>query len=252
MSRAFYRLLLSCALTVMALQPTRAQEALWLINLSDAERFTQTYYQHPRPEAVGDFIRVFQSEHVADHPGARPAYVGFFSELFISNPERVNDWESLIRQQEGPTRTVLEQSLDLVKSGGVATLTREAAIEIAGTDGLPSVMRGAAQNDMYWGAFFASGRTLYLQKIVDQLHFCDERDDQLLYWVGITAKWSLASNSQHHPLVRETLAGSALVADPRTRALMDELLHEQPAAVMQEAAAVVRDQRAAGKWLSSN
>jgi hypothetical protein len=250
MSRAFYRLLLSCALTVMALQPTRAQEALWLINLSDAERFAQTYYQHPQPEAVEDFIRVFQSEHVADRPGAGPSYVGFFSELFLMNPDRMHDWEAVISKQHGQTRTVLEQSIAVAKTGGMTALPHQAAIDVAKADGVPTIGQAAAENDMYWGAFFASGRAEYLQRLVDQLHYCDERDDQMLFVAGVTAKWSLASNAQHHQLVHDTLAGRALVADQRTRALIDELLAEGPQMVKQEVAAALREQHAAGKWLS--
>jgi hypothetical protein len=101
---------------------------------------------------------------------------------------------------------------------------------------------------MYWGAFFASGRTAYLQKLVDQLRYCDERDDEVLFFAGATAKWSLASNALSDSLVRATLAGQTLTADQRTRALIDELLREGPAQVKQGIAEVVRQQREAGKW----
>jgi hypothetical protein len=101
---------------------------------------------------------------------------------------------------------------------------------------------------MYWGAFFATGRTAFLQKLVDQLRYVDERDDEELFFAGATAKWSLASNAQSDPLVRSTLAGQTLKADQRTRALITELLTQPPAQVKQDIADIVRDQRAAGKW----
>jgi hypothetical protein len=46
---------------------------------------------------------------------------------------------------------------------------------------------------MYWGAFFASGNTDYLKKLIDQLHYVDERDDFSLFMTGVTAEWSLAA-----------------------------------------------------------
>ena len=75
----------------------------------------------------------------------------------------------------------------------------------------------ASLNDMYWGAFFATGRTVFLQKLVDQLRYVEEREDEALFLAGATAKWSLASNAQSHDLVRWILKSQTLTTDQRTQ-----------------------------------
>lgn len=101
---------------------------------------------------------------------------------------------------------------------------------------------------MYWGAFYASGRVTFLQKPVDQLRYYDERDDEALFRAGGTAKWSLASVAQSDTLVRSTLEGRTLRVDPRTRALITELLSQGPVGVKQDVADVGRKQPEVGKW----
>jgi hypothetical protein len=98
------------------------------------------------------------------------------------------------------------------------------------------------------GRLLCDRRTAFLQKLVDQLRYCDERDDEALFLAGATAKWSLASNALSDPFVRATLAGQTLTADQRTRALINELLREGSAQVKQEMSDLVRQQREAGKW----
>jgi hypothetical protein len=200
--------------------------------LADVSSFAQTYYQRPRPDLIADLFSALQPTGVSEGPHAITPFVGFFSEVFAANPGRLAEWQALVPKQEASTRRLLYRALALSRAGGVLTIEGHS----------PAV------NDMYWGAFFASGRTTYLQKLVDQLRYWDERDDQMLFFAGASAKWSLASNALSDSLVRATLAGRTLTADQRTRALIDELLREGPAQVQQEMAEVVRRQSEAGKW----
>jgi hypothetical protein len=209
-----------------------SQEALSFTTLEGVDSFVQTFYQRPRPDLMPDLFRALQPTGVTERPNAVPPFVGFFSEVFAANPGRVPEWQALVAKQEASTRRLLYRALAISKVGGVLMIEGHSP----------------ALNDMYWGAFFASGRTAYLQKLVDQLRYCDERDDEVLFFAGATAKWSLASNALSDSLVRATLAGQTLTADQRTRALIDELLREGPAQVKQEIAEVVRQQREAGKW----
>jgi hypothetical protein len=209
-----------------------SQEAPSFATLEGVDSFTATYYQRPRPDLIPDLFRALQPTGVSERPNAVPPFVGFFSEVFAANPGRLAEWEALVPKQEASTRRLLYQGLALSRAGGVLTIEGHSP----------------ALNDMYWGAFGASGRTAFLQKLVDQLRYWDERDDQLLFFAGATAKWSLASNAQSDSLVRSTLAGQTLKADQRTRALITELLTQPPAQVKQDIADIVRDQRAAGKW----
>lgn len=88
---------------------------------------------------------------------------------------------------EKNVRDFLQHSLDLCQAGGMLTRTG----------------RSPGLNDMYWGTFFASGNPAYVRRLIDELKYYDERKDVELFAVGATAKWSLQSNAEIHPLVRK-------------------------------------------------
>jgi hypothetical protein len=163
-----------------------------------------------------------------------PPYVAFFSELFTANPDRIPQWRLLIDKQDDQTKHLLEKALSLSKAGGVLSLQGHSG----------------ALNDMYWGAYFASGNERYLQKLVDQLQYYDERNDINLFLVGATAKWSLASNSKSHATVRRYL-DVKLDVDKRTRQLIDQLIAEDPARAREEIRDIIAKQRQAGKWITA-
>lgn len=214
-------------------EPGTSQQTPVFKTPDDVSSFVQTYYQRPRPELIADLIRSLDpAAGLAQHPTGAAPLASFFSEVFAANPGRMAEWQALIPAQDATARGVLEQAVALSKGGGVLRLTGHSA----------------PLNDMYWGAFFATGRTVFLQKLVDQLRYVDEREDEALFFAGATAKWSLASNAQSHDLVRGILKSQTLTADQRTQALITELLTEGPAQVKREMAAVVQQQREAGKW----
>jgi hypothetical protein len=225
-------LVLSVLGLTLLVQPGVSQARPSFQTLDDVSSFVETYYRRPRPDLIPDLFKALQPTGVSEEPRAVPPFVAFFSEVFAANPGRLAEWQALIPKQEGSTRRLLYTALSISKAGGVLTLEGHSA----------------ALNDMYWGAFGATGRTAFLQKLVDQLRYCDERDDMGLFLVGATAKWSLASNALSDPFVRATLASQTLTADHRTRALIDELLREGPVQAKQEMHDIVRQQREAGKW----
>src|SRR5918994_5863585 len=164
-------------------QPAVPQAPPSFRTLDGVDSFVQTYYRSPRPDLIADLFRALQPTGVSERPNAGPPFVGFLSEVFAANPGRTADWQALVPAQEASTRRLLYRALAISKAGGVLTLEGHS----------PPL------NDMYWGAFFATGRTAFLQKLVDQLRYVDERDDEELFFAGATAKWSLASNALSHP-----------------------------------------------------
>jgi hypothetical protein len=200
---------------------------------ADIEVFTQTYYQHPQPNFIPRLVDALHSTGLFQRQSTIPPYIGFFSEVFAATPDRRPQWQALIDRQDQETKAVLERALSLSKAGGVLTLEGHS----------PEL------NDMYWGAFLASGNSGFTKKLIDQLRSCDERSDFQLFVTGISAKWSLASNAQSHAAVALDLATEKVNnPDKRTRELISELLVQGPERVKQEAAEIVRRQREAGKW----
>jgi hypothetical protein len=221
-----------CFLTPLLLgRPAAAQDSPQFRTLDDVDRFTQTYYQQPRPELISDLIQGLSSVGLAQRPHAAPPLISFLSEVFAANPSRMTEWRA-VPIEDQTARQLVGQALNLSKYGGVMSKTGHSA----------------ELNDMYWGAFFATGNTAYLQKLVDQLHYYDERDNEALFLVGATAKWSLASNARSHPVVRSTLTGNTLSTDQRTRDIVIQLLAQDPAQVKQETEEIIARQRQAGTW----
>jgi hypothetical protein len=222
-----------------------AQRPPLFLTPQDVSSFVQTYYQQPRPELVGVLIKALYSTGVTQKPNAftlapvmvTPAGVltGFLSEVFATNPARLPEWQGVIARQDRSVKPTIERAVAIGKAGGVIAI-----------DG-----HSASINDLYWGAFFASGRLAFLQKLVDQLRYFDERGDLTLFMAGATSKWSLANNALLHPLVRSTLEAPILKADQRTRDLIRELLAQGPALVEQEIDGVMQRQREAGRWRQS-
>src|ERR1700680_3180547 len=156
---------------------------------NDVSAFIQEYYLRPQPELIAGLIDALHPTGYLEKETAIPPLVAFFSEVFAANPDRLSQWQVRIEKQDKQTKIALERALSLSKVGGV--------LKLEGHSG--------ELNDMYWGAFFASGNPDYLKKLVDQLHYVDERNDSYLFMTGVSAKWSLASNAQSHILVRSTL-----------------------------------------------
>ena len=213
-----------------------------LKTFEDVSDFMQTYYQQPRPDLIASLIGVLHSSgFVQNDTNAPPnatgtatesAIIGFFSEVFAANPERLSQWQALIAKQDEQTKAALARSLSVSKAGGVLNL-----------DG-----HSAALNDEYWSAFFATGNPKFIDRLVDQLRYFDERNDEDLFFVGGTAKWSLASNAQTQPEVRLDLEKAKPKADKRTQELITQLLNEDQARIKQEISDIIRTQREAGKW----
>ena len=182
--------------TVMFSVAALAQQAAWTFRIpDDVEKFSKSYYQNPRPEIVANLIEAMPMSGFFKRANSAPPFIAFFSEVFIANPTRLPDWKVLIEKQDEETKAELQRAIALSKAGGVMSI-----------DG-----HSAAINDMYWGAFFASGKPSYVNKLIAQLQYWDERDDFDLFMAGATARWSLASNAQSHALVRSTLDRKSVV-----------------------------------------
>ena len=157
---------------------------------------------------------------------------GFFSEVFAANPTRLVEWVALINNEPDDTRVALDAALSWSRAGGVLQLQE------------PSPQ----MNDVYWGAFLASGNPQYVKKLLALVPFAAERNDFNLWSAGASAKWSLASNARQHALVRSILEREKLTADKRTQDIIGEVLQRDPERIRQEMAAIYLRQQRLGRW----
>jgi len=158
--------------------------------------------------------------------------VGFFSEVFLTTPSRLPEWQPVIDKQPGFAKSVLDSALLWSKAGGVLTLP-----------GRSPQMAG-----FYWGAFYASGNPAYVKKLVELASFAAEQNDLPLWTMGSLSKFSLATNSRRHPALRSILEEEKRTADKPTRDLIDQILNRDPGRMQREMLAFRERQIKSGKW----
>ncbi len=200
---------------------------------SEFEDFAHTYYLNPKPELVADAILFMDKLKLLERENAQPPFLAFFALVFQKNQGSVSEWEETIRSTNGKAKKVLLEAMSMAKQEDPIMKIQEHS---------PSV------NDMYWGAFFATGDDRYLGKLVDELRYVDERDSLELFGTGASAKWSLASNALLHEKVRSYLQNIVSTSQGRIRDFVKDLLESGPVKVRSEIAEIVRSQREKGKW----
>ena len=111
-------------------------------------------------------------------------------------------------------------------------------------------------NDLLWGAFLASGNQVYVVNLITAACRYNNRDDLTEFVTAGTAKWSLASNAQVHEIVLETLEQERLTREGEERLIISDIIEKSmipggPGLILEEAEAVVSQQRSEGNWMDS-
>lgn len=224
--------LIACQIAVAI--PAQAQEGdkLSLTNEQFLELFSQTYFRTPRPEMIADALQWFSESSFARQENSWSGYQGFFAEVFANNPDRLGEWQRIIVDMPRNVRSVLADAVQLAEAGG------------------PQSMKviSPSTNDLYWGAYFASGNQVYVELLADRLKYLPERSDRNLYLTGATAKWSLSANARVHDEVRAALKSIRAGFDPKIGAEIDDLLDKQPEQIRKENQAIYRDNEERGGW----
>ena len=221
--------LTTCANTPALVPP---QNVPYLRTPEDFDAFMNTYYLQPQPEGIAYAIGMLSPSGVLQIPQAVGPMTAFFSEVFAANPTRLGEWQAITDKQPAVTTLALGRALSWSKAGGVL-----------GLEG-----RSPEMNDLYWGAFFASGNPVYVKKLLELAPFAEERNDFNLWAAGATAKWSLASTARQHSLVRKILEQEKSTADKRVQDMIKELLTRDPEQIRKETSDIYARQKAAGKW----
>ena len=212
-------------------QLSRPQNLSELKTIDEINGFMQTYYLHPQPDRIAEVIDALSPSGFV-RPNNEFVLIGFFSEVFAANPNRVSEWQDHIAKQDARTKAILERAVSVSKTGGLLNNTGHS----------PQL------NDGWWAAFFASGNPKFVNKLIDQLEYWDAREDEMLFFAGATAKWSLASNARSNAGVRSTLESAKANATGRKQELISEALNEDPASIKQQIKEIIQSQKQAGKW----
>lgn len=218
---------------LLAAGPLHSAEKLGIQSDADLDAFMQGYYVEPHPELVAAAIDYIGRSDVPKKASALPPLVGFFTEVFASHTERLPEWRVVIDRQPPELRAALD------RAAGWASDPSKLL------EGMPS---SPARNDVCWGAYFGSGKRVYLTQLLAELSHMTERDDLTLFLAAASAKWSLASNARRHPLVKAEIEAALKTSSDGPAAVLHDTLTEPPDKIREEMIAVLREQHEKGKW----
>lgn len=199
------------------------------------DEFTNFYYEHPRPELMSSAIQWMQSSGIPAQNSQVAPMVGFFAEVFAANRSMNPEWQAEIEKTSGLTKSTLTIAMKVSRKLG-------ALIEHN------SDLLTVADNDICWGAYFASGKKVYLEALVQRLAYMKERKSIRLYSTAFTAQWSLCSNALNHQEVKAFLEAAQKKASPDIRTAIKEALTETPSEIKEAAIKVVKRQHAKKIW----
>ncbi|MGH9610369.1 MAG: hypothetical protein ACRD34_11935, partial [Bryobacteraceae bacterium] len=195
------------------------------------DKFVMGYYKHPEPQRISETIAAMAGAGQPVPETAIIPTVMFYSYVFAANPSRKAGWEKQIATLNGQTRALMLKSIGSSPESLLATIP-------------PSTGR----NDALWACFFATGRPRCLDELIQNLSYMGDRSSERTFYIGFTAKWSLASNMQSHPLVREAIMSAAKTASPAVRTQAASILKMSVHAILEEGSDIIKAQKAAGLW----
>ena len=184
---------------------------------------------------VDDFLKWLQDNRlVEDNDGAAAPVAAFLSVIFSANPTRVEDWVQTTKAS-GKTKDLVAAALWL--SGNVKMASEMSGHPIGTGSPIPLAdirIEHPSHLDMMWGAFFASGDTVYVQRIIETL---DDTvpltgDATLDAVIRGAAEWSLGSNMAQHELVnrlvRKELAARSGTVKAKLAGLVGRMDQDKP------------------------
>jgi hypothetical protein len=178
----------------------------------------QTYYLSPNPKVIPTLMRsIDKSGILFKNKDAQFPLIGFFTMAMAITQSDSSLFQETIAQL-GDSKPFFEYCVNLSRNPNYI-------LELQ--DHSPSI------NDMYWGAFFATGNKRYILKLVSELSLCEE-DSLYLYLTGGSAKWALSSNFRQHQLIRKIIVAMGMPSNPKIAHHLLEAVQKEPAKIREE------------------
>jgi hypothetical protein len=146
-------------------------------SVAQAPSVSTSYYQNPQPDTISGYIQSVDKNDAAAQNKAQGSVIGFMSEVFRANPDRVDRWLSEAPLSKN-TQVALVYALWLADMHEVALQAmrrfhwaegdvESASAQLAKIKNLDAVVPNTGNDlDMFWGAFFASGDKSRIDRIL--------------------------------------------------------------------------------------
>jgi len=195
-------------------------------NERNFNQILQTYYLEKDNMLIEHSIDFFNNIN-PDNKNLQHLIIGFFGGLFLESPEIKNDFKNNIEKFQNEN---IKKMFSSLTNENIKTIMSEYPIS-------PSF------NDMNWAAFFSTGKTEYLDLILNNCSEAENRIDINLFLTGASAKWSLCSNSKQHEKVKEYLESNTTY-----REMAEEILNSDVSELKNNIVNIIKEQREKGIW----
>jgi len=224
-------LLIICTLTLFS--SAIAENKLNAITTMDEYGyFVETYYLHPQPNLINSAITFIGSSGAASAKNMKAGVLMSFSCLFSMYEQTQKDkWIQKINEINKQEKELLTNSIN----NSPSQLLKEIPLS-------------AARNDMNWACFFITGDKKYIEDIIFALKHLDNRKDINLYLTAASAKWSLSSNAQYHPKVKDEIEILTNSDIPAMQSVAKDILSQSPKEIREETVAILKEQKSKGVW----
>ena len=154
----------------------------------DFSKILHTYYLYKDKDLVDKTIDYINNSPTT-YENLESILKGFFGALFLSDESVKKSFnENFDRIENSDFKELLES----LNSSNIDTIYSKAKIT-------------ADYNDMNWASYFATGNLKYLDNIISNISYDNEREDIVLFLAGASAKWSLCSNANQDEVVKKYL-----------------------------------------------
>ena len=184
------------------------------------DKMCQGYYLNPQPDTVPEMLCLFDGmakTYTKDElSGIEAPVIGFFSEIFRANPDKLDEWDKVIdRLSSKPLKNYLWGALCYANTdAALKVFKRHAGLENSFLTkryggGVTPILKWKLEQlspgdlDACWGAFMASGNKEYVAKVMERALLIPE--DNVVDLTTGAARWSLLANADSHPLVVEVM-----------------------------------------------
>ncbi|MDZ4814963.1 MAG: hypothetical protein SGI71_01700 [Verrucomicrobiota bacterium] len=201
--------------------------------------WTSFYYQKPQPDLTVKMIKNMSSKGLFSNPASHPGILGFFSQLFALNGDKIKFWFGELNGLPADDRKILwlalwyantpETKALLTSLSAQADPETRTGIEALLKNPAPALMtmdiKSPASMEILWGAFYATGDERYVLRVMTFLPFQAEQESPEKFALGQASYISLSGNTVKHPAVAGVVARELVKRDktwqPFLRAVLD-------------------------------
>lgn len=233
------------------------------------ELFIDNFYLNKNITHIPSSIHFLDKRNSPNISSIENEVIGFFSEIFSQYQQHIPEWLVEIEKVENPNfKNFLWSALWFSRTTEGEAYLKKKLNTLSGMekDNLQNLMSGKSpdlklltpnspyENDMAWGAFFASGDTVYVINLINAAAKFNDRDDISVFTAASTAKWSLASAAQRHPIVTDTLLSEY---ENHSGTEKGEIIYDiiekstdpnGSTLILEEMSIIIEQQRKKGKW----